>query len=100
MTRFGLRALPLVVLALALARCGGDQNALAPKSKPEHAISHLWWWTMTGAWIGFAVICGLLFLGWLRRNRTELPFASSQARTASRATSPTPRGDDADARPP
>jgi cytochrome c oxidase subunit 2 len=74
MTRFGLRALPLVVLALALAGCGGDQNALAPKSKPEHAISHLWWWTMTGAWIGFAVVCGLLFLGWLRRTRTELPF--------------------------
>jgi cytochrome c oxidase subunit 2 len=69
-----LRAFPLAALALALAGCGGNQNTLAPKGKPEHAITHLWWWTMTGAWIGFAVVCGLLFLGWLRRNRTELPF--------------------------
>src|SRR6266508_3479166 len=74
MTRLTLRAFPLAALTLALAGCGGNQNTLAPKGKPEHAISHLWWWTMTGAWIGFAVVCGLLFLGWLRRNRTELPF--------------------------
>jgi cytochrome c oxidase subunit 2 len=74
MTRFDPRPLALVVLTLALAGCGGNQNTLAPKSKPAHAISHLWWWTMTGAWIGFAVVCVLLFLGWLRRNRTELPF--------------------------
>jgi cytochrome c oxidase subunit II len=74
MTRFGLRVLPLVVLTLALAGCGGRQNALAPKGRQEHSISHLFWWTMTGAWIGFAVVCGLLFLGWLRRNRSELPF--------------------------
>jgi cytochrome c oxidase subunit 2 len=74
MTRLALRAFPLAALTLALAGCGGNQNTLAPKGKPEHAISHLWWWTMTGAWIGFAIVCGLLFLGWLRRNRTELPF--------------------------
>src|SRR6266498_962820 len=74
MTRLTLRAFPLAALTLALAGCGGNQNTLAPKGKPEHAISHLWWWTMTGAWIGFAVVCGLLLLGWLRRNRTELPF--------------------------
>jgi cytochrome c oxidase subunit II len=74
MTRLALRALPLAALTLVLAGCGGNQNTLDPKGKPEHAISHLWWWTMTGAWIGFAVVCGLLFLGWLRRNRTELPF--------------------------
>jgi cytochrome c oxidase subunit 2 len=74
MTRTGLRVLPLLALALALAGCGGNQNTLAPKGKPEHAISHLWWWTMAGAWIGFAVVCGFLFLGWLRRNREQLPF--------------------------
>ena len=74
MTRLALRAFPLAALTLVLAGCGGNQNTLAPKGKPEHAITHLWWWTMTGAWIGFAVVCGLLFLGWLRRNRTELPF--------------------------
>jgi cytochrome c oxidase subunit 2 len=74
MTRFALRAFPLVALTLAVAGCGGDQNTLAPHGKPEHAITHLWWWTMTGAWLGFGVVCLLLFLGWLRRNRTELPF--------------------------
>jgi cytochrome c oxidase subunit 2 len=74
MTRSGVRALPLAALALVVAGCGGDQNALAPKGKPEQAITHLWWWTMTGAWIGFGVVCALLFLGWLRRNRSELPF--------------------------
>jgi cytochrome c oxidase subunit II len=74
MTRLAARAFPLAALTLVLAGCGGNQNTLDPKGEPEHAITHLWWWTMTGAWIGFAVVCGLLFLGWLRRNRTELPF--------------------------
>jgi cytochrome c oxidase subunit 2 len=68
------RLATLAALALVLAGCGGNENALAPKGKPEHAITHLWWWTMTGAWIGFALVCGLLFLGWVRRNRAELPF--------------------------
>ena len=68
------RVVPLALLAVVLAGCGGDQNTLAPKGKPEHAITHLWWWTMTAAWIGFGVVCVLLFLGWLRRHRTELPF--------------------------
>ena len=78
MFRLATRAFPLAALTLALAGCGGNQNTLDPKGKPEHAISHLWWWTMTGAWIGFAVVCGLLFLGWLRRNRTELPFGGDE----------------------
>ena len=25
-------------------------------------------------WIGFAVVAGLLFMGWWRRNRSDLPF--------------------------
>ena len=60
--------------ALLLAGCGGDQNALDPKSPAQHAIVHLWWWVLIGCSIGFAVVCFLLFLGWLRRNRTQLPF--------------------------
>jgi cytochrome c oxidase subunit 2 len=67
----GVVVLPLVLLA---AGCGGNQDVLKPHSHPEHRITTLWWVMMTGAWIGFAVIVFLLFLGWLRRNRKELPF--------------------------
>jgi cytochrome c oxidase subunit II len=70
--------LALVVLTLALAGCGGDQNALDPKSAAQHAIVHLWWWVLIGCSIGFAIVCLLLFLGWLRRNRTELPFGGGE----------------------
>src|SRR4051812_1867637 len=78
MTRLGPRALPLVALTIVLAGCGGNQNTLDPKSKPEHAITHLWWGGMTGMWIGFAVVCGLLFLGWPRRNKPSLPFGGDE----------------------
>ena len=74
MPRFPARVLPLVVLTLALAGCGGNENALAPKSAPARAISRLWWWTAAGASIGFTVVCALLLLGWFRRNRSGLPF--------------------------
>jgi cytochrome c oxidase subunit II len=74
MPRLPARALPLVVPAIALAGCGGNENTLEPKSPPERAISHLWWWTTAGAAIGFTVVCGLLLLGWFRRNRSGLPF--------------------------
>ena len=77
-TRFLRRALPLVAFTLALTGCGGNQNALNPKSHPEHAIAHLWWWVMIGCWIGFGVVCLLLFLGWLRRNREGLPFGGGE----------------------
>jgi len=77
-TRLGLRALPLAALLLVVAGCGGNQNTLDAKSKQAHAISHLFWWTAVGAAIGFALVCGLLLLGWLRRNRTELPFGGGE----------------------
>jgi len=71
--RLPLAAALLVVLLPLVAGCGGNQNVLDPQSKPERSISHLWWIMMTGAWIGFAVIVFLLFLGWWRRNRPGLP---------------------------
>jgi cytochrome c oxidase subunit 2 len=67
-----------LALALVVAGCGGDQNALNPKSRSEHAIAHLWWWVMIGCWIGFGVVCLLLLLGWLRRNREGLPFGGGE----------------------
>ena len=74
MPRFPARAFPLVVLPLALAGCGGNENTLAAKSPPQHAISHLWFWTAAGSAIGFTVVCALLLLGWFRRDREGLPF--------------------------
>ncbi len=46
---------------------------LRPASKQEHQISSLWWVMLAGAAIGFGVIAVLLFLGWWRRNRADLP---------------------------
>jgi cytochrome c oxidase subunit II len=63
---------------VALTGCGGNENVLRPEAKPAHSIDHLWWWMMTFAWIGFGLVCTLLFLGWLRRNRTELPFGGGE----------------------
>jgi cytochrome c oxidase subunit II len=56
------------------ARAAGNQNVLHPESRPEHAISTLWWVMLAGCSIGFGVIVLLLFLGWARRNRASLPF--------------------------
>jgi cytochrome c oxidase subunit II len=67
-----------LAVALLLTGCGGNQNALDPKSHPEHAIAHLWWWVMIGSWLGFGVVCLLLFLGWTRRNREGLPFGGGE----------------------
>src|ERR687887_1145608 len=64
----------LLLGVLALAGCGGKQDTLHPASKQEHAISELWWVMLTGAAIGFGVVVFLLLLGWLRRNRPDLPF--------------------------
>ena len=64
----------LVALVLLAAGCGGNQDLLKPHSHPEHRIATLWWVMMAGAWVGFSAIVFLLFLGWLRRNRKELPF--------------------------
>jgi cytochrome c oxidase subunit II len=61
--------LVLVPAALLLAGCGRKQNALAPESHQSRDIASLFWWMMGGAWIGLAVVVGLLLLSWKRRNR-------------------------------
>lgn len=63
---------------LVLAGCGGKQNTLAPASPQEHRISVLFWIMMVGAWIGFAVIAGLLTLGWVRRKHDGLPWGGGE----------------------
>jgi cytochrome c oxidase subunit 2 len=54
---------------LVLAGCGRTQNALAPKSHQARDIATLFWWMMGGAWIGLAVVVGLLVVAWRRRDR-------------------------------
>jgi cytochrome c oxidase subunit 2 len=61
-----------------LAGCGGKEDLLHPHSHAEHRISIIWWVTMAGAFVGFGVIVFGLFLGWLRRNRPNLPFGGGE----------------------
>src|SRR5215210_3887634 len=74
----GARGVLLAFAVLALAGCAGKQNTLAPASKQEHQISTLFWIMMGGAWIGFAVIAGLLTLGWVRRKHEGLPWGGGE----------------------
>jgi cytochrome c oxidase subunit 2 len=50
------------------------QSSVHPASHASHEIAHLWWVMMIAGWVGFGLIVGLLFLGWWRRNRPNLPF--------------------------
>ena len=65
--------LTLLGLALAATGCGGNQNVVHPESHPQHEIANLFWVLLVASSIGFALIVFLLFLGWLRRTREELP---------------------------
>jgi cytochrome c oxidase subunit II len=65
--------LPLAVIPLVVAGCGGNQNVLHGESHQEHSIDTLWWVMFGVACVGFALIGFLLLLGWWRRNRRELP---------------------------
>jgi len=65
------------IVPLFAAGCG-KQDVLDPHSHPERKISTLCWVMMTGAWIGFALVVVLLFLGWARRNRDSLPFGGGE----------------------
>jgi cytochrome c oxidase subunit 2 len=64
------RALVLGASAvLLLAGCSDKQNSLAPESHQSRDIASLFWWMMGGAWIGLAVVVGLLLLAWKRSGR-------------------------------
>ncbi|MGE5275263.1 MAG: cytochrome c oxidase subunit II [Verrucomicrobiota bacterium] len=54
---------------LVVAGCGETQNSLAPASHQARDIASLFWWMMGGAWIGLAVVVGLLLVAWRRRDR-------------------------------
>jgi cytochrome c oxidase subunit II len=68
--RVGSSVAVLAAAPLLLTGCGDKtQNALAPESHQARDIASLFWWMMAGAWIGLAVVVGLLLLAWKRRNR-------------------------------
>ena len=76
-----LRRLHLVLIGfgvLGLAGCGGNQNTLSPASPQAHKISVLFWIMMAVAWAGFALVVGLLTLGWVHRKRGGLPFGKTE----------------------
>jgi len=66
--RRGIAAAALLV-PLALAGCGGEQNALDAHSHPAADIANLFW-VMTGvAFGGLGLVTGLLVLAWVRRDK-------------------------------
>jgi cytochrome c oxidase subunit 2 len=67
------RLLPACALVLALSGCGGNQNTLHAVSHPEHEITNVFWVVFGFSCFGFGVIVFLLFLGWWRREKPNLP---------------------------
>jgi cytochrome c oxidase subunit II len=63
------RLLVFAPAVLLLSGCERAQNSLEPRSHQSHVIANLFWWMMGGAWAGLALIVGLLFLSWKRRDR-------------------------------
>ena len=72
-----------VALTGLVSGCGGNQNTLDPGGRPESKIAHLFWVMLAGAGVGFAVVIGLLVLGWWRRERSDLPGGGGE-RAATR----------------
>jgi cytochrome c oxidase subunit II len=59
----------LAGVTMLAAGCGGQQNALAPKSHQSTDIARLFWW-MTGiAWAGLAAVVLLMLFAWRRAQR-------------------------------
>ena len=59
----------MALLPLAIAGCGGSQDALNPHSHASTDISNLFWVMMAVAFGGLALVTGLLVWAWVRRGR-------------------------------
>jgi cytochrome c oxidase subunit 2 len=68
----------VALVVLGLVGCGGRQSTLSPASHQEQEISKLFWIMLAVAWAGFALVVGLLALGWVRRRRGGLPFGGGE----------------------
>jgi cytochrome c oxidase subunit 2 len=67
-------ALPAgVLVALVVAGCGSQQNALSPHSHAARSIDSLWWNMLIGSALGFGVVTLILGAAWVRRNRPGFP---------------------------
>jgi cytochrome c oxidase subunit II len=83
----GRRVRRAAALALAcsstvlLSGCGKTQNTLAPASHQSADIASLFWWMMGGAWIGLALVVGLLVWSWRRGRRRAAAVPSSDERS-------------------
>src|SRR5436309_14436181 len=78
--RYAAAAAAVMVLA---AGCGRTQSSVAPQSRQARDIASLFWWMMGGAWIGLAIVVGLLVFAWKRRARSGVAGASD-SKTAER----------------
>src|SRR6185503_3692548 len=67
--RRGIAGAASALLVLALAGCGGSQNALNPHSHAATDIANLFWVMMAVSFGGLALITGLLVFAWVRRGR-------------------------------
>ncbi|MFL5941795.1 MAG: cytochrome c oxidase subunit II [Gaiellaceae bacterium] len=71
--RRGFAGAALALLPLALAGCGGEQNALNPHSHASTDLANLFWVMTAVAFGGLALVTGLLVLAWIRRRRRPDP---------------------------
>ncbi len=87
--RFGGHGLRLVgtggilVVAVSMAGCGGEQSIVAPRSHQTHVIALIWWWMLGASVVVFAGAVGLLVLAFLRRRRKGLPWFGTRESIAS-----------------
>ncbi len=73
-----IRRLLLLSLVVLVAGCGSGHSAVSPQSGQQRSIAGLFWVMMGAAWLGFGVVVFLIFLGWLRHNRAQLPFGGGE----------------------
>jgi cytochrome c oxidase subunit 2 len=67
--RRAARTLVVVLVALAVAGCDRQQDALAPKSHASTDIANLFWVMMSVAFGGLALVVALMMLAWWRAHR-------------------------------
>ena len=76
----------LVPAVVFLSGCQRAQDTLEPRSHQSHVIANLFWWMMGGAWIGLALVVGLLFWSWKRRRRRGLGSDTAGEKPGERAS--------------
>jgi cytochrome c oxidase subunit II len=57
------------VVVLVLGGFGSTQSSLSPQSRQARDIAVLWWWMLGGAFVGVAVVTGILVAAWFLRGR-------------------------------